>query len=179
MANLPGTEVVEFVAKHFPAGRATPRLFELKPGETVTMEMPFGVAYLQETQRDLVLAAGGTGISSILGLVRELVVRERMPGRGIKVFYGSRTVEELACIEELYRLAALRPGLEIIPVVMAPPDSWEGERGLITEAMLRLLPDLTVYDYYMSGPPPMIRAALDMLFSASVSVLQIHYDSFG
>ena len=51
--------------------------------------------------------------------------------------------------------------------------------GFVTGAISRQLDDMSVYTYYMAGPPPMIEAALNLLDQNQVPLTQIYYDSFG
>lgn len=179
MVNLPGAPEVEFIVKRYPGGEGTTRLFALEPGAKVAMELPYGAAYLRPPVRPVVFVAGGTGIAPILALVREGLASRWLKGGPVYVFYGARTPEELVCLEELHALSDRLPDAVVVPVVERA-GGWQGESGFVTDALRRRLPEpWTEYTFYMAGPPPMIRAALQLLQEADVPITQVYFDSFG
>jgi len=180
MANLPGEPEVEFIVKRYPGGQGTERLFTMRPGTKVSMELPYGAAYLRAPSRPMVFAAGGTGIAPILALLREGIASQRIANWPVHIFYGARTLEELVCLEDLRALADTLPQATLVPVVEKAADGWWGESGLVTDALQRRLPaPWTDYTFYMAGPPPMIQATLRLLQRAEVPITQIYFDSFG
>ena len=143
------------------------------------MELPYGAAYLRPPVRPVVFVAGGTGIAPILALMREGLTSRQLEKWPVYVFYGARTPEELVCLEELHDLIARLPDAVLVPVVERA-DGWPGESGFVTDALRRRLPEpWAECTFYMAGPPPMIRAALQRLQEADVPLTQVHFDSFG
>jgi Na+-transporting NADH:ubiquinone oxidoreductase subunit F len=63
-----------------------------------------------------------------------------------------------------------------------PEDNWNGHTGFIHEVILENylcnLPDPSVPEYYLCGPPAMIKACTKMLGEIGVSVGRIAYDEF-
>jgi Na+-transporting NADH:ubiquinone oxidoreductase subunit F len=63
-----------------------------------------------------------------------------------------------------------------------PEDGWQSHTGFIHDVLkcedLDQHPDPTQIEYYLCGPPAMIRAATDMLRDLSVPPAQIAYDEF-
>jgi Na+-transporting NADH:ubiquinone oxidoreductase subunit F len=61
-------------------------------------------------------------------------------------------------------------------------DSWDSLTGLIHEVVGREYlddhPAPAGVDYYLCGPPPMVRACLEMLSDFSVPEDHIYYDEF-
>jgi len=72
MSHLAGSRVVEFIAKRYAGGPGSERLFALPIGSQIPVELPYGDMWLREGVRPVVLIAGGTGISPILALLRQL-----------------------------------------------------------------------------------------------------------
>jgi Na+-transporting NADH:ubiquinone oxidoreductase subunit F len=64
-----------------------------------------------------------------------------------------------------------------------PEDNWTGPTGFIHQVThdnyLSKHEDPTEIEYYMCGPPPMIKAVEDMLDSLGVEKEMIAFDSFG
>jgi Na+-transporting NADH:ubiquinone oxidoreductase subunit F len=64
-----------------------------------------------------------------------------------------------------------------------PADDWEGARGFIHEVLhdryLKIHPTPEECEYYLCGPPMMIRAVLGMLDNLGVERENIRFDDFG
>ena len=64
-----------------------------------------------------------------------------------------------------------------------PEDNWTGPTGFIHQVTydnyLSKHEDPTEIEYYMCGPPPMIKAVEDMLDNLGVEKEMISFDSFG
>jgi toluene monooxygenase electron transfer component len=181
MAGLPGSEIVEFIAKRQAGGPGSGALFAMKPGHTVAIELPYGDTWLRSTDRNVVLVAGGTGVSPILAMLRQLV--HNAFARRVTVIYGANTQDDLACSRELRELASRLPAAGLRCVVARPPDGWDGESGLVTDSLRQLLADgpdaHNAADYYVAGPPLMVNASVTVLRDGGVSLDRVHYDSFG
>lgn len=182
MANLPRTREVEFIARRYPQGVGSQTLFSLSPGTELTLELPYGAAYLRETSRALVFIAGGTGIAPILALTREWAIEGggNSRERNLAVFYGARTPNDLVCLEELRQLVRPFPQAQVIPVVNECDSEWSGEVGIVTDALLARLPEpWDRYDFYLAGPPVMVQSVLKLMKERGVSITRVYYDSFG
>jgi NAD(P)H-flavin reductase len=67
-----------------------------------------------------------------------------------------------------------------VPVVAAPDEGeqWQGERGLVTEALQRASADLGGHEGYLCGSPGMIDAAIKVMQQLGVTEERIFYDKF-
>jgi NAD(P)H-flavin reductase/ferredoxin len=177
MAGLPGTADVEFIVKQYASGEGSPLLFDLPRGAEIGLELPYGDAWLRPGRRPLLLVAGGTGISAILALVRQLVA-DADP-RPVHVGYGAATRDELVCWDELGALVGrLRDG-RVHGALLRPGGDWAGVEGLVTTALEPLLPGLGDAEVYLAGPPPMARAVSEQVRASGIPVDRVHVDSFG
>ena len=59
-----------------------------------------------------------------------------------------------------------------------PEDDWQGRTGWVHEAVAADYPDLSTYEVYMSGPPPMIAAARPVFTARGLPEEHLYYDSF-
>lgn len=175
-----------FLIKRVPGGQGTTCLFErLKPGDQITMDGPYGLAYLREdVSRDIVCVAGGSGLSPLIAIARAAVNTPSLDGRRISFFFGGRGPADI-CGEEFLRLL---PGFgdrityhaAISMPELDPRKMWVGPVGFIHEQVEQLFgDDISANEYYLAGPPPMLQATLQMLaFKNRVPVDQIHFDRF-
>lgn len=177
MANLCGGPTVEFIAKRYPTGVGSERLFALPIGTAVPMELPYGDMWLRQADRPLLLIAGGTGISAILALLHRLC--DDGDQRETRVYYGARSIQDLVCWDEVVQLTkSLSRGSAHATVVEADPD-WAGATGLVTDLLADQLADGTESDTYLAGPPPMVDSVLSLFRDAGGQLDRMHYDRFG
>jgi propane monooxygenase reductase subunit len=74
MANLPGTDQLEFMIKVYPDGRFSSLLLEEKisPGDELQVTGPYGVFTLRaKSERPLLFIGGGAGMAPILSLLQQ------------------------------------------------------------------------------------------------------------
>jgi len=177
MAGLPGTDCVEFIAKCYPGRPGSTALFGLSAGDRVPIELPYGDMWLRANHRDAVLTAGGTGISAIIALLRQLA--DTNTTRRVHVFYGANTEAELVCWDELQTLVAQLPSARLYGAVARPASGWSGITGFVTDALGPQLATLTDVDHYLAGPPVMVDAVLALLRERGTPLDRIHFDRFG
>lgn len=177
-----------FVVKRVPGGRSTSVLFDaLAPGAEVVLDGPFGHAYLREDGgRDIVCAAGGSGLGAMVSTVLGAAARPDAGEWSVHLFCGGRTGEDLHVPEQVTRagrrLGALHVHTAVSGEDLAGGDALPGGhfRGFLHEAVLdRLAGRLTDFTYYAAGPPAMTDAlARALVIGAGVDADRLHYDRF-
>jgi toluene monooxygenase electron transfer component len=174
-----------FIVRRVPGGVGTVTLFDkVAPGAAITLDGPFGLAYLRpDSPRDLVLIGGGSGLAPVLSLARGAVAEPRLAGRRIHVFYGARTRRDLYGEEDLKRLPGYGARLTFTPVLSEPQagaeSPWTGPTGFVHEEVRRFVGERWgEFEYYFAGPPPMAQAVQQMLIDKRVPFPQVHFDSF-
>ncbi len=181
MCNLPGTGEWRFQIKRVPEGEATGALFDsVKPGDPVAMDGPYGQAYLRpDAPRDLVLVAGGSGLSPMVSIARAAAVSPALSGRKIHFFYGGRQARDLAGEALLAELPGYGDRLTYLAALSEPDGDWAGPSGFIHEVVRDALGEtLPQMEVYFAGPPPMAQAMQEMLHGQDVPPEQIHFDEF-
>ena len=181
MCNLPGEGVWAFQIKRVPGGAATGALFDaLRPGDAVTLDGPYGTAFLREdAPRDLLLVAGGSGLSPMVSIARAAVASPALEGRAIRFFYGGRAPRDLCAESLLEGLPGWGDRVTCVSAISEAAGGWDGPRGFIhdvvREAMGDALPD---HEVYFAGPAVMATAMQTMLNEAGVPASQLHFDEF-
>ena len=182
MANPPYNDKrAEFIIKVFPDGKFSSLLEgDLEVGDSLQMNMPYGVFTLREdSDGDIVFIGGGTGMAPLLSILRYMA--RKGIERKATFYFGARTPKDLFYVDEIRELGERLPGeFRFVPALSepGPDDEWDGETGLITDVVARLEGDLTGAEAYLAGPPPMIDAALPVLQSKGVVEGKIFYDKF-
>jgi propane monooxygenase reductase subunit len=180
MANPPSRNgAVELMLKLMPGGLFSSYLAEsLKAGDRLTLQGPYGNFFLRDTQAPALFIAGGSGMAPILSLLRDMA--EKRTTRPVTYFYGARSRRDLFQLDELYGFAQRLAHFQFIPALSEPlpEDAWEGETGLITKVVKRLVPQGLSSEAYLCGPPVMIDAALIVLSRLGLNEADIFYDKF-
>jgi propane monooxygenase reductase component len=181
MANTSSRETgeLEFVIKVYPDGLFSHFLdTELKVGDRLDIQGPFGVFTLRDSEADLVFVGGGAGMAPILSLLRTMA--ERGIRRKATYYYGARRRRDLCFTEELRALEDVLPGFRFVPALSEPTeeDAWDGEVGLVTDVVKRYEAKLAGAHAYLCGPPPMVEAAMPVLGGLGVEEKRIYYDKF-
>lgn len=74
------------------------RLCSLCPGDTIEASLPYGYFYSESEESNLVMIAGGIGITPFLSMIRDFI--ERSSPRKLALFYSSRTYADLVFKKE-------------------------------------------------------------------------------
>jgi Na+-transporting NADH:ubiquinone oxidoreductase subunit F len=170
---------IDLIIRRVPNGVCTTWVFDhLAEGRRVSLAGPYGSFHLRDTQSPIICIAGGSGLSSIWGILQELVEKENQ--RPVSLFFGALTKKDLYFIDELDMLQKKHPWFRYIPALSnEPPDSeWPGQRGLITEVVGRTMPDSSGYEAYLCGSPGMIDACIAVLKKTGTSTDGIFFDKF-
>ncbi|WP_315767928.1 MULTISPECIES: 2Fe-2S iron-sulfur cluster binding domain-containing protein [unclassified Bradyrhizobium] len=179
MCNLPGSAILQFIAKRYDGGHGSNTLAALQPGARITVEVPFGTCTLRRQPGRKVFVAGGTGLAPILSMIREAAQTQLDFGSPVDVIYGARAPADLAAADMLEAAIAHVAHSRYLPVVEQAPASWPHAAGFITDAIKATVTDPAAAEFYVAGPPVMVNAVKALLRSADVPITQVHYDSFG
>ncbi len=181
MANLPGDGEWRFQVKRVPGGEVTSILFdELRPGDSVGIDGPYGHAYLREDQpRDLLLVAGGSGLSPMVSIARAAAASAALSGRAIHFLYGGRQPRDICGEPMLMELPGYGDRLTYLAAISEQSDGWHGPTGFIHEVVQEAFGDrLDNLEIYFAGPSAMAQAMQSMLHEAGVSSEHTHFDEF-
>ncbi len=164
-------------------GAGSSYLFSLKPGDCISAIGPFGDFHIKPTQREMVYIGGGAGMAPLRAHLTHLLETERT-ARKISFWYGARSKQELFYTDYFSNFANSHHNFSFYPALSSPlpEDEWKGQVGFIHEVVfdnyLRSHPTPTTIEYYLCGPPMMIKACTKMLDSLGVPPHQIAFDEF-
>ena len=167
-----------------PPGVVSSWLFGLEAGDSVPVSGPFGSFAAQDTGREMVFIGGGVGMAPLRAIISDQLLRHQTQRR-MSFWYGARSRVDLFYESEFRMLEAKYPNFQWFPALSdpTPDDDWQGETGFIHEVALRKYlsahPAPHDCEYYLCGPPLMIRAVLAMLDDLGVDPDHIFNDDFG
>ena len=167
-----------------PPGVVSSWLFARRPGDRLPVAGPFGEFAARESEREMIFIGGGVGMAPLRAMIADQLQRAGR-SRQISYWYGARSRIELFYQDEFDALAAAHENFRWTLALSdpLPEDQWQGECGFIHEVLyqryLASHPAPEDCEYYLCGPPLMIRAVLAMLDQLGVEPGQIFNDDFG
>ncbi len=167
-----------------PPGIMSSWVFNLKPGDEVTVSGPFGEFFARDTQAEMCFVGGGAGMAPMRSHIFDQLLRLHSK-RKMTYWYGARSMREAFYVEEFDRLAAENPNFSwhLALSEPLPEDNWKGPTGFIHNVLLQNYlkdhPAPEDVEYYMCGPGPMTKAVIAMLLDLGVDRENIMLDDFG
>lgn len=158
-------------------------LFNLKPGDVVTATGPFGDFHIRPTLKEMVYIGGGAGMAPLRSHLSHLLETEQS-SRRISFWYGARSEQEMFYEDYFRGLEKLHSNFRFHPALSSPVDGeeWEGLRGFIHDVVrehyLQIHDQPAAIEYYLCGPPMMMKATAKMLAEFHIPASQITFDEF-
>jgi CDP-4-dehydro-6-deoxyglucose reductase len=185
MASAPQTQTdkpaIELHIRHMPGGLFTDHVFTaMKEKEILRLEGPFGSFFLREdSDKPIVLLASGTGFAPIKAIIEHLEFKGST--RPTVLYWGCRSRADLYLHDWALQAAARLPNLRYVPVLSEPKpeDAWSGRTGLVHQAVMADLPDLSGHQVYACGAPIMVDSAQrDFVARCGLPADEFYADSF-
>ena len=122
------------------------------------IEGPLGQFTLHNSERPIIMIAGGTGFAPIKSII-EHALKINDP-RTIHFYWGARLKNDLYLDNIVIEWVKKFPHITYTPVLSKSEKKfdWSGKTGYVHEAVLEDYHDLSDHDVYACGPPPMINA---------------------
>lgn len=194
MANFPGEKgIIKLNVRiaspppgqeHVPPGKVSSWIFNLQPGDEVTISGPFGEFFMDDSQSEVILIGGGAGMAPLRSHVFDLF-KAKKTRRKVSFWYGGRSLKEVFYDDEFRELEREHDNFSFHLALSnpLPEDNWRGPTGFIHQVVydnyLKDHPAPEEINYYLCGPPMMNKAIFTMLDDLGVEKSNIHYDDFG
>lgn len=186
IASSPNSELIElqigaFVADSYPMQVIECIKASHASGEAVTIEIPLGHAQLRtESERPLLLLAGGTGFSYIKSMFEYLA--EQKSQRHIMVYWGLREESAVYELEKTIATIGELPYANFIPVIEnineANESPWQGKTGLVHQAAMHDIVSFEPYDIYLAGRFDMVGAIRSDFVEHGALLEHMYADAF-
>lgn len=185
---------LEFHVRTVPAGWISGRIVaDTRPGDVWQIDDPQGAMTIDDSGRDVVLIAGGTGLAPLRSLILDLTRRPQPPR--VYLFIGGRSPRDLYASDMLFLLRDELPWLAVIPVVEQIFDpKWKDEWyehtkvdiGFTVDDVLQgTLADVVAAhgtfadsQVLVCGSPAMTHATVDRLVHNGTPRENISYDAY-
>ncbi len=167
-----------------PPGIMSSYIFNLKPGDKVTIAGPFGEFFAKDTDAEMIFIGGGAGMAPMRSHIFDQLKRLNSK-RKINFWYGARSLREMFYVDEFDKLQKTNQNFTWYAALSdpLPEDNWKGLTGFIHQVLyneyLKDHPAPEDCEYYICGPPLMNSAVLNMLDNLGVESENILLDDFG
>jgi len=171
-------------SQDIPCGQMSSFVFNLKPGDKITVYGPFGEFFAKKTNAEMVFIGGGAGMAPMRSHIFDQL-RRLKTDRKMSFWYGARSLRELFYKEEYDQLQSENENFKwhIALSDPQPEDNWSGMTGFIHNVLyenyLKDHPAPEDCEFYMCGPPMMNAAVVKLLKSLGVEDDNILLDDFG
>jgi Na+-transporting NADH:ubiquinone oxidoreductase subunit F len=172
-------------------GIASTYVFTRRPGDMVSISGPFGEFLLPENdpiETEYVFVGGGAGMAPLRSHIMHLF-RTLKTKRKVSFFYGARSLSEAFYLEDFWAIEKDFPNFRFYltldrPDPVADKKGVKYSAGFVAPEMGRLY--LNEHEapediqYFMCGPPMMVKTVKDLLDSLGVDLeTNLHFDDFG
>jgi Na+-transporting NADH:ubiquinone oxidoreductase subunit F len=167
-----------------PPGKMSSYIFNLKPGDKVTISGPYGEFFIKDTDAEMVYIGGGAGMAPLRSHIFELF-KNLKTGRKVTYWYGGRSMRELFYVDHFRAIEKEFPNFQFNIALSEPlpEDNWTGYQGFIHQVLhdhyLSKHAAPEDIEYYICGPPMMNSAVFKMLDDLGVEPENIAFDDFG
>jgi toluene monooxygenase electron transfer component len=179
------TTALEFQVRRVPQGKGSAVLFDqLKSGDNVQIDGPYGMAYLRtQAARDVLCIAGGSGLAPMVSITRGAFATPALQTRKLHFVYGARLPQDVCGQDMVSTLngwserGSYHAAVSGLDAAQSLP---EGQlRGYVHEVVDQLYGEqLPAMEIYFAGPPLMAQALLKLLVERKVPMEQVHFDQF-
>ena len=154
-------------------------LCDMREGEEIRCQGPFGDFILRPPIHDTIFIATGTGIAPFRSMLHCLFADEsRHHGKQFWLVFGSRYEKDIYYHEEFLRLAAEHPNFHYLPTLSRGSAKWQGLRGYVQEHVRDVVQDRADMLAYICGLDKMVSANRDLLKSLGWDRKQIRYEKY-
>jgi ferredoxin-NADP reductase len=158
-SSLPTDKNLEFTIKTYPdRDGMTNELLELKEGDTLLSHEVYGAI---EYKGKGVFIAGGAGVTPFISIFRDLKVKNQLGGN--MLIFANRTKADIILEKEFKELLG-----DSFISILSEEEQIGYHFGVITkEFLLTYITDFK-QQFYLCGPPPMIKAVESQLLDLGV-----------
>jgi len=154
-------------------------LCDMKEGDEISCQGPFGDFILRPPMRDTVFIATGTGIAPLRSMLHWVLANELLhQGKQLWLVYGNRTEKDIYYHDEFLRLAAENANFHYLPTLSRSSAEWQGLRGYVQDHVPEVVRGRADMHAYICGLDKMVKANRELLKSLGWDRKSILYEKY-
>ena len=168
-------------------GDFTHQISQLQVGQKIFIDGPygnFGIEAFSAEQDQLVMIAGGVGITPMISVLRQIERDQdtKFLNKKISLIYGNRVIGQAINLKEMVNLESFK-NLEVLHLVSEPTKDWQGLTGVLDAPTLeRILSSQQINpktaQFLICGPTEMIDSAETSLNQFGAPLANIASEKF-
>lgn len=177
VASLPqDLATLTFCVGTAPGGTGSRYFENLKVGDSVNLELPYGVFTVRSDDKPLLFVATGSGIAPFKSMVADLLANRF--DRPLDLLFGVRSEADLFYAEYFANLAAQYRNFRFMATLSQPGEKWAGSRGRVTSVLGELGGEYLNHDVYICGSKQMIVDVRALFTAKGMPALSMKFEIF-
>ena len=174
ISSAPGDARLAITVKHLPGGRVSGWLHDhVQPGHVIGLAAAAGDFVLpRPTPAKLLMLSGGSGITPIMSMLRDLAAQRAMPD--VVLVHHARSAEDVIFSAQLHDLESRHSALRVFRCLS---DGASGPGRFNEEQLSRLVPDLAERETFLCGPPSLMQR-VERLWAHAGASHRLHSERF-
>ena len=125
------------IVKCYPGGSVSAYLHTLTPGDSIQVKGPFTkLQYKANSHKHIGMIAGGTGITPMLQIIKE-IVRNPSDKTNVHLIFQNRSEKDLSVIQaEIDDIVSNFSNIHVTYILSQPSEKWDGFRGHLGAALI-------------------------------------------
>lgn len=148
----------------------------MKLGEKASIDGPYG-NFILEDKKQICMLAGGLGITPFRSMIKYCI--DKHLETNIVLFYSCRKLDDVIFRDELNSFQSQNASFRVIYVLEEADKDYAGYTGYINaNVIMDQLHDYEERQFYICGPPIMVRAMENILSQIGVKKEMIKMENF-
>jgi len=124
--------------KIYPSGALTPKIGQLKEGDSLEISNPEGTFDRQKLQdaTQVIMLAAGTGFTPMAALIFYALYVQINPQRKLRLLFFNKTEKDIFWRDDLDNIQEKYSNFTVTYILSEGDNSWEGHRGRINKDLL-------------------------------------------
>ncbi len=157
ISSSPTEECYLEVTKKVTGSDFSKALDQLKAGDSVTIQYPFGKFILGDQDKRIAFLSGGIGITPIRSIAKYAV--DKNLGTDMILIYANRSLKDIVFKEDFDAMQKIYPKLKVAHVLCEADPDFKCIPGLINAQVSKNeVSDFPQRKFYLCGPPAMVEA---------------------
>jgi ferredoxin-NADP reductase len=154
-------------------------LCDMKEGDVIACQGPFGDFILHPPMRDTIFIATGTGIAPFRSMLLWLLADDsRHQGKQLWLLFGNRYQKDIYYDDQFQRLAREHSNFHYCPTLSRGAPDWQGLRGYVQEHVPEIAQGRSDMHAYVCGRDKMVKANRELLTSIGWDRKSIRYEKY-
>ncbi len=177
ISNSPDEEFVRITIKR--KGKVSSELSDLNIGDKIFLEGPYGYFYPENFNKDIVMIAGGIGITPFKSIIKSLINKNQKVN--VTLFYSNQNIKDITFFEKLNEITKNNSHIKVINLLTQEKtknDSIKEYSRIDKNILKKDLGNFENKNYFICGSIEFVNSIWKLLKDEGVDELNIFTESF-